>query len=46
MILKKLSNKMLALKKLRKTYIDPPGKWKQTRLPDKIGSMGVGEKGG
>ena len=38
MILEKLSNKVNPKKK----YIDSPGKSKQTRFPDKIGSFGVG----
>ena len=41
MILEKL-NKMNP----KKTYINPLGKWKQTRTPDKIGSMWVRGKEG
>ena len=27
---------------VRKTYIDPPGNWKQIRSPGKVGSIGLG----
>ena len=38
MILEKQSKKVNS----KKAYINSPGNWKQTRLPENIGSMGVG----
>ena len=40
MILEKLSNEVNPKKK----NIDPPRNWKQKRSPDKIGSMGAGDR--
>ena len=44
MILEKLSNKVNTHTHTQIPHIDSPGNWKQTRLPDKIWSKGVGEE--